>query len=208
MVLDTVLVVLRFFLALIFLLSAATKLLVPAELFKSVKNYRIIPQILVKPFGWTLVIVEVAVFVSLLLGWQPVITAIVAGVLFLSFIGAGAKVMIKKQVTSCGCFGLLYKEKIGPATVVRDGILLLMAASIAVFGGGLPTLATMLTGMSPAVQVPVIVYLAALILLLVIVIRQTLAVERNKKQFAARSKVENENILRSRQQLKEFIQKA
>ena len=113
MVLDTVLVVLRFFLALIFLLSAVTKLLVPAELFKSVRNYRIIPQVLVKPFGWALIIVEFAVCVALLLGWQPVITAIVAGVLFLSFIGAGAKVMVKKQVTSCGCFGLLYKEKIG-----------------------------------------------------------------------------------------------
>ena len=49
--------------------------------------------------------------------------------LFMLAIGVA---MIRRQNLNCSCFGLLYRERVGWGTQIRDGILVILAAFLAV----------------------------------------------------------------------------
>ena len=63
-------------------------------------------------------------------GWAALL---VVGML-VSFMIAVGIAMGRKLNLNCSCFGLLYRERVGWSTQIRDGILLAMALLI-VFGG-------------------------------------------------------------------------
>ncbi len=57
---------------------------------------------------------------------------------------AVAIAMVRKLNLNCSCFGLLYRERVGWSTQIRDGILLVMAFFIVSMETGDLTLTNML----------------------------------------------------------------
>lgn len=51
------------------------------------------------------------------------LTALVSLVLLSAFALAAIKVIVTGESVECGCYGLLYKEPVGLATVARDLVL-------------------------------------------------------------------------------------
>ena len=123
-------VVLRLFLAAVFLYAAYTKLRQPWLVFAmSIDAYRLLPEWAVLVLGRTLPWLELAIGLMLLLGvWLRYISAVAAMVLGTFFVvmlvsfGKGAGI-------DCGCFGL--GEALTVKTLLRDGALLASAVALA-----------------------------------------------------------------------------
>ena len=117
----------RLVLGTVFLLSAITKLASPGQFAKDVRSYRVIPELLATPFAWGLTFAELAVAALLLTGLLASWAAAAAAVMLIAFMMAVASAMARGFKLSCGCFGILYREKVGWSTQLRDGTLLLAA---------------------------------------------------------------------------------
>jgi uncharacterized membrane protein YphA (DoxX/SURF4 family) len=70
-----------------------------------VRVYRILPEALVKPVGYGLPFLEIALVLLLLVGLGTRIAAIISGVLLLVYIGSIASVWARGISIDCGCFG-------------------------------------------------------------------------------------------------------
>ncbi|MBM3933704.1 MAG: DoxX family membrane protein [SAR202 cluster bacterium] len=123
----------RLLLAVVFLSSGVTKLVAPRQFARDVQQYRILPPRASKGFGLMLPFVEIAVAVSFLTGYFTSWAEMVAAFLIVCFITAVATAMRKGLNLSCSCFGLLYRERVGWITQVRDFFLLLLVASVYFF---------------------------------------------------------------------------
>jgi uncharacterized membrane protein YphA (DoxX/SURF4 family) len=141
----------------IFLISALGKLFAPRLFVSNVVQYRILPVPLAKAYGWTLPLLEVGAAILLLSGvWIQWAAAAIA-IMLLSFIGAVSIAMARKQNLSCNCFGLLYRERVGWPTLVRDVFMLAMASMILVAGSGAPSIFGLISDMpSPGATIAVI----------------------------------------------------
>lgn len=149
---------------------------------------------LIAAFGVSLVAVEFVLGGLLLLGWQTTLVGILSSLLVLMFVVASAKVLIKKQKIECGCFGLLYRETISKATLVRDSILLMACISVAYWGTELPTLGSMLTGDSWILRIGSLFAIVMTSQVLFVAVKRTLG-------LIARERANQ----RSRQQMAEWI---
>ena len=116
----------RLVLGTVFLLSAITKLASPGQFAKDVQSYRI-PGFAATPFAWGLTFAELGVAGLLLTGHLSSWAAAAAAVMLIAFMIAVASAMARGLNLSCGCFGILYREKVGWSTQFRDGALLLAA---------------------------------------------------------------------------------
>jgi len=124
-----VLIVLRVALGIVFLYAAYTKLREPWLLFAmSIDAYQILPEWASMALGRTLPWIELAL--GLLLASGVALRYSAAGATAL--LGVFFAVMVRSYAAGvnidCACFGL--GEKIGPATLVRDGILLVLSISL------------------------------------------------------------------------------
>ena len=120
----------RFLLGAIFLWASATKVPDMAAFAESVANYRIVPPSLVPVVAATLVGVEIAAGVALILNvWARAAALILAALLAVFTVGlAGA--LARGIDLACGCFG-----GNAPATwwtVLRDVVLLGLAVAVAI----------------------------------------------------------------------------
>lgn len=83
------------------------------------------------PLGLALPVAELIVAVAFI----PAATAHAAGLsaalLFVVFLGAMGYQLARGRHPDCHCFGQLHSKPIGPATLVRNGVLLLLAAVVA-----------------------------------------------------------------------------
>ena len=77
----------------------------PETAAQAVRAYQILPESLVKPFGYGLPFLELAVALLLLVGLGTRIAAFVSGVLLLVYISAIASVWARGIAIDCGCFG-------------------------------------------------------------------------------------------------------
>lgn len=133
-------ILLRSVLGGVFLISAATKIAAPRAFVDNVVNYRILPNSIAKAFGWLLLPLELITSILLLTGVADRIAAGIVGLILLSFIAAITIVIARGQSTQCSCFGLLYRERVGWATLTRDALLLAAAAYVLVAGDLSPSL--------------------------------------------------------------------
>ena len=119
----------RFLLGAIFLWASATKVPDMAAFAESVANYRIVPPSLVPVVAATLVGVEIAAGVALILNvWARAAALILAALLAVFTVGL-ASALARGIDLACGCFG-------GTAaatwwTVLRDLVLLAFALGVA-----------------------------------------------------------------------------
>ncbi|MFC1416887.1 MauE/DoxX family redox-associated membrane protein [Streptacidiphilus cavernicola] len=77
----------------------------PEAAAQAVRAYRLLPEALVKPFGYGLPFLEMALALLLLVGLGTRIAAMVSGLLLVVYIGSIASVWARGISIDCGCFG-------------------------------------------------------------------------------------------------------
>ena len=69
--------------------------------------------------------------------------------MLVSFAIAVTIVMLRHENLSCSCFGLLYQERVGWPTLVRDLVLVGSAVYILIADSGATTISTLISGEAP-----------------------------------------------------------
>jgi hypothetical protein len=124
------LVLSRLLLASVFLLSARSKLRDRRGFVHLVVAYRILPLPLARLYGHLLPWLEAGLGLWLLLGVTAQYAGALAGLLLLSFAFAvSINLLRRRRYLACGCFGS--HETLGPATLLREVLLLLPALHLA-----------------------------------------------------------------------------
>jgi uncharacterized membrane protein YphA (DoxX/SURF4 family) len=95
----------RLALAVVWAWAGLAKVSDPEAAAQAVRVYRILPEALVKPIGYGMPFLEIALALLLLLGLGTRIAAIVSCVLLLVYIGAIVSVWARGISIDCGCFG-------------------------------------------------------------------------------------------------------
>ena len=125
--------VLRLFLAAVFLYAAYTKLRQPYLLFAmSIDAYQLLPEWAVLTLGRTIPWLELLLGILLATGYGLRYAAAGATLLLGLFFGVMLQAYVKGMGIDCGCFGL--GEKISPFTLTRDGLLVALSLILAIVG--------------------------------------------------------------------------
>jgi uncharacterized membrane protein YphA (DoxX/SURF4 family) len=119
----------RFLLGAIFLWASATKVPDMAAFAESVANYRIVPPSLVPAVAATLVGVEIAASVALILNVWARPAALLLAALLAAFTVGLAGALARGIDLACGCFG--GTDAATWWTVLRDLVLLALALGVA-----------------------------------------------------------------------------
>jgi hypothetical protein len=118
----------RLALAAVFALAAITKLRALDEFVGVVQNYRVLPEILVRPVAYGLPPLEAAVALGLLFAPTRMPAAIGAAALLVVFSLAMAVNLVRGRIEiDCGCFASALKQRIGWSLVVRNLVLIGLA---------------------------------------------------------------------------------
>jgi len=88
-------------------------------------GYRLFPEPLLMPLARYFPWVEIALAILLLVGWKMRYVALAACALIASFISILTITYLRGIDANCGCFS--FDDRIGPLTIVRDGLILLPA---------------------------------------------------------------------------------
>jgi uncharacterized membrane protein YphA (DoxX/SURF4 family) len=95
----------RLLLAAVWCWAGLAKTADPADAAQAVRAYRLLPEALVKPVGYGLPFLELALALLLVAGLGTRFAALLSGVLLLVFIGGIASVWARGMSIDCGCFG-------------------------------------------------------------------------------------------------------
>ena len=132
--------VFRLLLALVFLIAGGSKVAHPWVFVHTVEGYRMLPGSLARPFGLALPWLEVLLALYLLAGLFTRLAAAVVCAVLVMFLFALSVQLAHGHTGDCGCVvgitnpvitAFVGGDTIGPFDLIRDGILLLMAACIA-----------------------------------------------------------------------------
>lgn len=116
----------RLLLAGIFAVSAAGKFMQPDAFLRAVAGYEVLPEFALAPFAALFPWLELAVAVLLGSGLFLRQAATVAGALLLVFIALMGTAFLQGKAVDCGCFVGILQETVGPTTLIRDGLMLLL----------------------------------------------------------------------------------
>jgi putative oxidoreductase len=118
----------------VFIYASLPKLLRPDEFARLINGYRVVHPDLTNLAGIALPWVEFAAGVFLAVGVLPQSSALVVAAMLSLFIGAGSLALARGLEIECGCFlPLLGSHKLSWDLLVRDAVLLLMAAQVLVW---------------------------------------------------------------------------
>jgi len=125
------LVVLRVALAIVFLYAAYMKLREPWLLFAmSIDAYQILPEWAALTLGRILPWGELALGLLLATGFGLRYSAASASIMLAGFFAVMVRAYVMGMKIDCACFGL--GDVIGPRTLVRDGVLLVLSVGLTV----------------------------------------------------------------------------
>lgn len=122
----------RMALGFVFLFAAWDKIVDPAAFAKIIRNYQILPDMLIYGVALVLPWIEVVVGMSLITGFLSRGASLSACLMMAVFLAAMAWAWHKGISTQCGCFTTKAEDAISPATFVRDGSILALALFVAV----------------------------------------------------------------------------
>jgi len=131
--------ILRLFLALVFLVAGFSKVTQPWTFVHTVEGYNMLPTALARPFGLALPWIEVMLGIYLLIGLFIRITAVAVVALLAVFLVALAVQIGNGHTGNCGCVlginnplvtAFVGGNDIGIFDLVRDGLLLLFALAL------------------------------------------------------------------------------
>lgn len=123
----------RLFLAVIFIYAAYTKMpwKQPSALFAmTIDSYQILPVWAVTLVAQFLPWFELAIGLFLLLGWPLRIVTTLGTLLLAGFFSLMVHTYALGLEINCGCFGP--GERLGPKTLVRDGLLLALSLAVTI----------------------------------------------------------------------------
>jgi uncharacterized membrane protein YphA (DoxX/SURF4 family) len=125
----------RIALGAIFVYAAWTKMHPPVAISLSlfalqVDSYRMLPPWAVNFVAHTLPFLELALGALLIIGWPLRIVSSLTSLLLLAFFGTMLRSYALGLEINCGCFGP--NEKLGAATLFRDGALLVLALGVTI----------------------------------------------------------------------------
>lgn len=123
---EVITILSRLALASIFLIAAGTKLPQLSTFGRDLEQY-LIPAPAARLTAVLLPILEMAIALALYSGFLARLASVAAIVLLSAFILLVVSVIIRRLNVSCSCFGILYRERVGTRTIVRDGVLLAFA---------------------------------------------------------------------------------
>jgi uncharacterized membrane protein YphA (DoxX/SURF4 family) len=123
-----IVLIIRIFLGLVFLLSGISKLLELSSFTATINNFQIVPLCFSKSVAIVLACLESGSGLMLLLGFQTKVSSGIVVILLIIFLAAIIPVLATGQEMDCGCFGSLSHDKVGSGLLVRDVILLGLAA--------------------------------------------------------------------------------
>jgi hypothetical protein len=116
---------LRLFLGLVLLATAAGKLLDVPGFAEVLRTYQAFPDAALRPLALAVPLVELALAVWLFSGRRLAAAAALAAVLHgIYAIWAAATLLRGLRVPNCGCFGVFFARPLGWRTVAEDGVLL------------------------------------------------------------------------------------
>lgn len=121
----------RFALAIVFLLAGLAKLPRRREFTDAVLAYGLVPPRIGRLVGSWLPAVELAAAALLLLGLATQVVAGLIGVLLAGFSVAVVANLVRGREIDCGCYGVVAERRITWLTVVRNAVLIAMAAVVA-----------------------------------------------------------------------------
>jgi uncharacterized membrane protein YphA (DoxX/SURF4 family) len=112
----------------IFVYASLDKLAHPGAFAEMVHNYRLVPLALLNSFALLLPAVEVTVGIALLVGILRRGAALLATLMMLAFTVAVVAALIRGLDISCGCFSTENGHTIETGLLIRDLLMLAMAA--------------------------------------------------------------------------------
>ncbi len=170
---------LRLVLGGLLLLAGLTKLADRASVRQAVADYEVLPGHLERPFAALLPWLETALGALLLLGLGTTIAAALATPLFLSFALAIGVNLVRGRHFDCHCFGSVRSERIGWPALLRSAALVLAAVLVATGASRFGALDAALFGsaanLPPAGEVIPIVFLAAVVFDVLILLPEAVA---------------------------------
>jgi uncharacterized membrane protein YphA (DoxX/SURF4 family) len=151
--LDGIGTVARLGLAAVWLVSGWLKMVDPNQTYLAVQAYDVLPPGLVSVVAAGLPFLELALGMLLLIGLGTRLTAVVASVVLLGFIGAVAQSWARGLTIDCGCFGgggqVSAGETAYPQEIARDVGFLLLAGWLMVRPRTLLSVDRALSGRGP-----------------------------------------------------------
>jgi uncharacterized membrane protein YphA (DoxX/SURF4 family) len=128
---ESVGLVLRLVLGIVFLVAAADKVANAEAFARSIANYRLLPVEVVNLVALVLPWLELLVGLMLVVGLRVRAAAVIASGLLLVFTVALVSALVRGLDIHCGCFSQTAAERIGWGRVIED-VLLLAAAVVLV----------------------------------------------------------------------------
>lgn len=123
---------LRFALGCVFVAAAWDKIVDPLAFAKIIRNYQILPEVLVGGVAQVLPWIEVVVGMCLITGLFSRGAGFSATFMMAVFLAAMAWATHKGISTQCGCFTTKADDAISARTFIRDGSILAMALLVTV----------------------------------------------------------------------------
>ena len=117
----------RVVLGLLFMYAAALKFIDLHAFSESIDGYRLTPPSWSAPLALFVPSLEVVAGASLLVGRGARGAALLSAIMLLGFSAAIAQAMIRGINIDCGCFGASGPQKADALSLVRNGVLLLLA---------------------------------------------------------------------------------
>src|SRR5260221_3600616 len=133
MFMDVVLFIARLLLAAVFIVAGFAKLADLPGSRQALRDFGV-PAVLANPFGALLPLAEIAVAVALIprvSAWWGALGALALLLLFVAGIGYN---LARGRTPDCHCFGQLHSAPAGWTTLIRNGVLALVAGLIVWFG--------------------------------------------------------------------------
>jgi len=133
---------LRVTLGAVFLMAALSKLPEGFGFTENVRKFQILPDPVAKVYGISLPWLELLGACLLFTGYYIWLATGLVIVLVFGFMLAISVAISRGLDLNCECFGLLYRERVGPPTLARDAVLLVFAFLVLLFDNGRFSLAT------------------------------------------------------------------
>ena len=109
--------ILQLAIGLLFAWSVSTKLRQPRQFEDGIAQYAIIPNALITPTAWLLIVSELTVAAAFITGWQLRVGIVLAVVLTLVFVVVVSTALIRRRFVRCLCFGT--GEVVSATTMLR-----------------------------------------------------------------------------------------
>lgn len=146
------------YLCAVLLASGLAKAVAPAEFARALERQRLVPKSLASPVSWILPVAEIAIALAVAFGVaRPLVSGMTVS-LFAMFFAVAVLLVIQGKGAECGCFGVIFREKVDAATLFRDACFLAIAATQLVLvldAKPLPRAANLVTG---ALAVAIVVW--------------------------------------------------